>query len=149
MLSRYSHIYLDSMLMPSRKKPARRPNEDLAWLIDFIPCSRQRPLAPEVAKLRRIKSEAEIELMRRAADISATAHAKVRATPFAPRWTNLVALRSCYRLCSSRNPVERKRICRPISSIIVRSGALSGPLTYPWWLQGERKCELFSSSFTL
>jgi len=63
------------------------PQTDLDLLVEFIPSSRRRRLAPEVAKLRRIKSKAEIELMRKAADISATAHAKVRGNLFHPaRW---------------------------------------------------------------
>lgn len=61
---------------------------DFDLLVEFIPNRRRRRLAPEVAKLRRIKSKAEIELMRKAADISATAHAKVRGNLFHPlRWT--------------------------------------------------------------
>ena len=58
------------------------PQTDLDLLVEYIPSSRRRRLAPEVAKLRRIKSKAEIELMRKAADISAIAHAKVRGNLF-------------------------------------------------------------------
>ena len=35
------------------------------------------PLAPQVAKVRAVKSQAEIEVMKRAAEISGRAHAKV------------------------------------------------------------------------
>lgn len=40
--------------------------------------SQRKPLAPEVANLRAIKSKCEQDIMRAAADISGTAHAKVR-----------------------------------------------------------------------
>lgn len=46
-----------------------------------------KPLAPQVAKLRVIKSEAEQRLMRMAGDISGRAHAKVRLLPLQPRYT--------------------------------------------------------------
>jgi len=63
----------------------KETDDDLNF--DFLPSRRRRQLAPEVAKLRRIKSKAEIELITKAADISATAHAKVRRNLFYPaRW---------------------------------------------------------------
>lgn len=81
MLTGYSHVYLDSAFTTVQNGTVT----ELDLLVDFLPSGRRRPLAPEVAKLRRIKGKAEIELMRKAADISATAHAKVRANRFRPR----------------------------------------------------------------
>ena len=86
MLTPYSRIYLDSAFttIPKRNGPFHFLNDenvtktDLDFHVDFLPSKKRKLLAPEVAKLRRIKSKAEIELMRKAADISATAHAKVR-----------------------------------------------------------------------
>ena len=57
----------------------KETDDDLNF--DFLPSRRRRQLAPEVAKLRRIKSKAEIDPIKQAADISATAHAKVRRNP--------------------------------------------------------------------
>lgn len=45
--------------------------------MESISTSVRRPLAPELAKWRAIKSEAEQKVMRHAADISARAHTKV------------------------------------------------------------------------
>lgn len=89
-LPRYSYVYLDAAFttVPKRRSlldylhdGARPPVNNLDILVDFLPRSNRRALAPEVAKLRRIKSKAEVELMRKAADISAIAHAKVRGQP--------------------------------------------------------------------
>jgi len=85
MLYRYSHVYLDSAFTTVRKRKSlfkyleneNPPLTDLDLCVEFLPSSKRRPLAPEVARLRRVKSKAEIELMKTAADISATAHAKV------------------------------------------------------------------------
>ncbi|KAL1749162.1 peptidase M24, structural domain-containing protein [Schizophyllum fasciatum] len=41
-----------------------------------LPSSKRRPLGPEIARMRAIKSDAEVRVMRAAADISAHAHAK-------------------------------------------------------------------------
>lgn len=46
-------------------------------IIESIFSSARRPLAPQLAKWRVIKSEAEQKVMRHAADISAHAHTKV------------------------------------------------------------------------
>ncbi|KAJ8502148.1 hypothetical protein ONZ51_g191 [Trametes cubensis] len=45
-------------------------------LLDSLGNSRRRPLAPEVGRLRAVKSKAEQKVMRQAADISARAHNK-------------------------------------------------------------------------
>jgi len=63
-----------------KDESVKETDDDLNF--DFLPSRRRRPLAPEVAKLRRIKSKAEIEPIKQAADISATAHAKVRCNLF-------------------------------------------------------------------
>jgi hypothetical protein len=44
--------------------------------------SARQPLAPQLAKWRAIKSKAEQEVMRHAADISARAHTKVNKEPY-------------------------------------------------------------------
>jgi intermediate cleaving peptidase 55 len=56
--------------------PPTAPRSEYDILVDSITTKRQ-PLAPEVAKLRAFKSEAEQRVMRAAADISGRAHAKV------------------------------------------------------------------------
>ncbi|KAI0346938.1 peptidase M24 [Trametopsis cervina] len=90
--SAFSNIYLD---IPSSSTLSRRgrtlshksmlkylaPGATSARLeydsvIDSITSSKLRPLAPEVARLRVIKSESEQRIMRAAADISGNAHAK-------------------------------------------------------------------------
>lgn len=50
-------------------------------LLEDLPSSMRRPLAPLLGKLRLIKSSAELEVMRAAADVSANAHSKVTAVP--------------------------------------------------------------------
>ena len=92
MLAGYDHVYLDSAFTTFEKPKGvlgyhdpSPPMTELDLLVQFLPYSKRRQLAPEVAKLRRIKSKAEIKLMKKAADISATAHAKVRANAFRPR----------------------------------------------------------------
>lgn len=46
-------------------------------VLDFLPLSKVKPLSRELHNLRRTKSEAELRLMRKAASISGSAHAKV------------------------------------------------------------------------
>jgi intermediate cleaving peptidase 55 len=46
-------------------------------LVENIESGKRRPLAPEVGKLRAVKSASEQAVMRAAAEISANAHAKV------------------------------------------------------------------------
>jgi intermediate cleaving peptidase 55 len=53
------------------------PSTEHDGIMDSISNSARRPLAPQLAKWRAIKSEAEQKVMRHAADISAHAHAKV------------------------------------------------------------------------
>jgi intermediate cleaving peptidase 55 len=100
LLSLYSHIYIDlpppSPSSPSRRKPTSilkylsRKSES-AWeydnILEKITSSKQRPLSPEVSRIRSIKSEAETKIMRAAADISGRAHTKVL-----PSWFNGVRL---------------------------------------------------------
>ncbi|KAF9004696.1 peptidase M24 [Cyathus striatus] len=87
LLSQYTHIYLDLPNNPI-SSPRRHPGKSLLKylstpertefdvVLEGITGSKRRQLAPEVAKLRAIKSEAEICVMRSAADVSARAHAK-------------------------------------------------------------------------
>ncbi|KLO07415.1 peptidase M24, partial [Schizopora paradoxa] len=81
----YSNIYVDSQFAPQRRG---RPRSVLKYLssatsksdsdgvMDVLPSSKRLNLAPELAKLRSIKSPAEIRAMRNAADVSGRAHAK-------------------------------------------------------------------------
>ncbi|KAH9894071.1 peptidase M24, structural domain-containing protein [Cubamyces lactineus] len=84
-----SHIYLD---IPNTSKRARAmsPKSLLKYLspsgglsrgeydslVDSLSSSKRKPLAPEVGRLRAVKSKVEQKVMRQAADISARAHNK-------------------------------------------------------------------------
>lgn len=46
-------------------------------IVESLANSRRKPLAPEVSRLRAIKSKCEQRMMRAAADISGRSHAKV------------------------------------------------------------------------
>ncbi|TFK43119.1 peptidase M24 [Crucibulum laeve] len=87
-LPKYSNVYIDlpNPTHPSSTKrtsqksllkfltlPARAEYESV---LDTLSTSKRKPLAPELARLRAIKSPAEQCVMRQAADISARAHAK-------------------------------------------------------------------------
>ncbi|KAF5322673.1 hypothetical protein D9619_001139 [Psilocybe cf. subviscida] len=78
-----SHVYVD---IPGSSS-SRKPKSLLKYLtstlgaegeeaLDGILASVRRPLAPQVGKLRAVKSKAEQRVMRQAADISGRAHAK-------------------------------------------------------------------------
>ncbi|TDL29014.1 peptidase M24 [Rickenella mellea] len=84
--SAYSNIYLD---IPSTSSKRGKPKFLQKYLthmsgrssgsesiLDSLADSKRQCLAPEIAKLRIIKSEAEQRVMRAAADISARAHTK-------------------------------------------------------------------------
>jgi len=88
-----SHIYLDVPQSLSSSRRGRNPSqttihkilslagipprsEHIENLLDSIAGTKRKSLAPEVAKLRSIKSETEQRIMRTAADISGRAHAK-------------------------------------------------------------------------
>lgn len=58
-------------------KTVRDVQEDYDALIDGLPSGKARDLGKEVARLRMIKSVHEQAVMRKAADVSGTAHAKV------------------------------------------------------------------------
>ncbi|PSR77059.1 hypothetical protein PHLCEN_2v8092 [Hermanssonia centrifuga] len=94
--SAFSNIYLD---IPSSASVSRRgrglshksllkylssgtssTREDYDTVVESIGSTKLKSLAPEVAKLRAIKSEAEQRIMRNAADISGDAHAKASRT---------------------------------------------------------------------
>lgn len=87
LLPLFSHVYID---IPKRVSPHSRSlqqNVSDAALFNFddalskVSLSKVRPLYKEVNHLRKFKSAAEIGLMRRAADISANAHAMVHHAP--------------------------------------------------------------------
>ena len=61
------------------EKGGRSLREEYDMVVESISRSKLKSLAPEVAKLRAVKSEAEQRIMRSAADISGLAHAKVGA----------------------------------------------------------------------
>jgi len=92
MSTAYSHVYMDvpssslsrrgrslphkslvKFLSPDPADPAR---SEYSTIIQNIISSKRKSLAPEIAKLRAVKSEAEQHLMRAAADISGHAHTK-------------------------------------------------------------------------
>ncbi|KAJ8514895.1 hypothetical protein ONZ45_g7632 [Pleurotus djamor] len=88
LLPRSENIYLD---IPLSTYPSRRTTHksllrflsssisgrtEYEAIIDALSSSRRHPLAPQVARLRAIKSPAEQKIMREAADISGRAHAK-------------------------------------------------------------------------
>ncbi|KAL1664833.1 peptidase M24, structural domain-containing protein [Schizophyllum commune] len=69
----YSNIYTD---LDGTSQRRGRSRSGLKYLSISNPAPKQLPLGPEVARLRAIKSDAEVRVMRAAADISARAHAK-------------------------------------------------------------------------
>lgn len=82
------NVYVDGPYMSSRKgRPksilkyfASSPSSqksDYEGIMDSLNGSKRKNLGKEVDKLRSIKSEAELRVMRAAADISGRAHAKV------------------------------------------------------------------------
>ncbi len=85
--SSYSHIFADlpaqkdtdgfKKLLKKLSKPLTRRSYDHDATMSLISSSRRRPLRPQIAPLRAIKSENELRVMRAAADISGRAHAKV------------------------------------------------------------------------
>ncbi|KAJ7499439.1 peptidase M24 [Mycena latifolia] len=56
--------------------PPLKPRSEYDSIVEGLSSSRRKPLAPKIAPLRAIKSEAELRVMRQAADISGRAHAK-------------------------------------------------------------------------
>ncbi|KAJ7087306.1 peptidase M24 [Mycena belliarum] len=56
--------------------PSLSPHTEYDSIVDALSSSKRKPLAPKISLLRAIKSEAEIRVMRQAADISGRAHAK-------------------------------------------------------------------------
>ena len=77
------------------------PKSEYNSVVDSISSSKLRALAPEVAKLRAVKSSAEQRIMRAAADISGLAHAKVCLSQLMPlAWQ----AENDFRQCASRSP---------------------------------------------
>jgi len=84
----FSNVYVDLPPTYTKTSYRKRPKSMLNFLsgssttehdeiMDSISSSARRPLAPQLAKWRAIKSEAEQKVMRHAVDISAHAHTKV------------------------------------------------------------------------
>ncbi|KAF9526256.1 peptidase M24 [Crepidotus variabilis] len=84
LLSSASHVFFDppTPRPPTRNKTKRLlrylsgPSDTEKELLEDLPSSMRRPLAPLLGKLRLVKTEAELGVMRAAADISARAHTK-------------------------------------------------------------------------
>ncbi|KAF7301306.1 Methionine aminopeptidase [Mycena indigotica] len=85
LLSSYSNVFVDLPPGTPRRKsgskslfqflsstPLRNDNDAV---LDALSSSRRKPLAPKIARLRTIKSDAELDVMRKAAQISGRAHA--------------------------------------------------------------------------
>src|ERR1700722_8477925 len=91
LFQRYSHLFMDIPESTSTTLLEAPLSTKRATLLKYLPpynfrteticemlgSTKRKPLAPEVSKLRTIKSESEQNIMRVAADISAKAHAKV------------------------------------------------------------------------
>ena len=88
----FSNVYVDLPPTSTKSSYRKRPRSMFNFLsssystecdgiMDSISSSARRPLAPQLAKLRAIKSKAEQEVMRHAANISAHAHTKVNQKP--------------------------------------------------------------------
>lgn len=88
-MAAHSYVYVDVPPTHTRKGPRGSSKSILKYLsppvdarsdydilVDSL-SGKRKPLAPQVAKLRVIKSKAEQRVMRSAADISGRAHAKV------------------------------------------------------------------------
>ncbi|KAJ7122944.1 peptidase M24 [Mycena epipterygia] len=88
-LSTYSNVFVDVPPTYTRKSskfstksimkyltPPLTSRTDYDSIVEALSSSQRKPLAPKIAQLRAIKSEAEIRVMREAADISGRAHAK-------------------------------------------------------------------------
>ena len=99
-----SHVYVDLPASATKRGPRSRPKSVLKYLADSysrtdydsileaLSSTKRKALSPEVAGLRAIKSVWEQNIMRAAADISGTAHAKVGALFYIH---NLAKLASC------------------------------------------------------
>lgn len=85
-----SHVYVDLPASATPRSSRSRPKSIFKYLANSPPArreydsimetlsgSKRKPLAPEISKFRAIKSKCEQVIMRAAADISGTAHAKV------------------------------------------------------------------------
>lgn len=88
-LAVHSHVYVDTPSTHTRRgpraatksvlkylAPSGNPRSDYDVIVDSLTAKR-KPLAPQVAKLRAIKSTAEQNVMRMASDISGRAHKNV------------------------------------------------------------------------
>lgn len=72
LLPHFSHVYVDTLPTSTTECFPTERDE----IMDSISGSPRRPLAPQLAKWRAIKSKAEQNVMHHAADISARAHTK-------------------------------------------------------------------------
>jgi Xaa-Pro aminopeptidase len=121
----YSHVYMDLPPSPTvsgirsltkqifqRLSPPSFGHQDTDLLLESLKMSKRKPLAPEIASLRAIKSENERRVMRKAADISAVSHAKV---PFCPHILSDETVYD-YRLCVLLAQVFKKVHSQLISS---------------------------------
>ncbi|KAG6889042.1 hypothetical protein C0995_004325 [Termitomyces sp. Mi166 len=85
-IAKHSQVYADTTLTHMRRvaratgksiaKHSVKTHLDYDAIVDSLSSKKRRPFAPEIARLRGIKSPAEQRVMRAAADISGHAHAK-------------------------------------------------------------------------
>ncbi|KAF5390508.1 hypothetical protein D9757_005207 [Collybiopsis confluens] len=86
-LQQYSNVYVDAPPVSARTRRGSKANtktllkylhgqSDTDLITESLGRIKPKPLAPEVSRLRAIKSLAEQRIMRKAADISGRAHAK-------------------------------------------------------------------------
>jgi intermediate cleaving peptidase 55 len=132
----YSHVYVDLPPIYTRTglrsavksilrhlSPTLPGRSEYDSIVESLKYSCRRPLAPEISRLRAIKSECEQRLMRAAADISALAHAKVNSVTV----SHFPVLIPCsdYRQCVLHAQGFRKALSQLILSISVLSQELN------------------------
>src|SRR6266481_977180 len=116
------HVYLDLPASATPRSSRSRPKSILKYISNSLPArreydsivealsgSKRKPLAPEVSKLRVIKSKCEQDIMKAAADISGTAHAKVCMI----HTRRFLWLLIFSRRCALRVQASRRRSLRP------------------------------------
>ena len=102
--------------------PPVKARSDYDVIIDSL-SKKRRPLTPELARLRAIKSLAEQRVMRTAADISGRAHAKVGTLTAITKIAH-----KHLRQCALRAPESLRPLLRLILSISARCLVRSGQL---------------------
>jgi Xaa-Pro aminopeptidase len=116
-----SHVYIDLPASTPRSSRSRQKSilkflanslpvrKEYDSIVEGLSGSKRKPLASEVARLRAFKSKCEQDVIRAAADISGTAHAKVWIILFGNSMRPLVAFYLHCRQCVSRAPASQKQ----------------------------------------